>query len=176
MQIDRASNTIVRIWATYTNSTGNASNPDTTANITIYPANSSTPKVATTPMTNFATGIYFYAFDTTSVSLGQFSVRFTFEDAGVKQEYMENMDLTDSSRVGGGSLPVVFISKDFNGIPLSGTSCYCSSDIAGSNIITQTLVTDSTGKVTFFLNAGTYYLWVFRNGNTWQNPMTIAVV
>lgn len=175
MQIDRANNTIARIWFTFTDQYGAAANANTMM-ITIYPANSNTPIVSATAMTNFATGIYYYAFDTTGVTLGQFSVRFTATLGGVVQEIMENMDLTDSSRVGSGTIANTITTKDSAGIPLEGTAVYITTDLAGANKVTATQVSDNMGIVTFFLNAGVYYVWMFRNGNTWQNPGQITVV
>jgi hypothetical protein len=92
MQINKNNNPIARIWASYTDFTGGAGNPDT-AKITVYPANNDTPIITTTDMTNFATGVYYYLIDATNMSLGQYTIRFTFTDNALTQEFMQNLDI-----------------------------------------------------------------------------------
>ena len=93
MQINKSKNSVARVWASYTNFTGAAANPDTNAHITIYSANSDTPVVDTTDMTNFTTGIYYYVLDTTSLPIGQYTIRFTFTDNGLAQEFLHTLDV-----------------------------------------------------------------------------------
>ena len=39
-----------------------------------------------------------------------------------------------------------------------------STDAGGTNVIAGTLVTNSSGVVTVMLDAGTYYVWMQRDG------------
>lgn len=48
--------------------------------------------------------------------------------------------------------------------PADGADVWISTDAAGTNVIAGTLVTDDFGKVTFMLDAGTYYVWARRSG------------
>ena len=75
-------NTTVQITAIFTNETGEAAAPDTSAKITIYPANSDTPTVSQTDMTikNSKTGFYKYAWNISEVSRGLYIALFEFVD------------------------------------------------------------------------------------------------
>lgn len=54
-------------------------------------------------------------------------------------------------------------------VPITGAEVWASSDNLGQIEIDHGF-TDGTGKVTFFLNPGTYYLWKTRAGYSFTNP------
>jgi hypothetical protein len=58
--------------------------------------------------------------------------------------------------------------------PISNCYVWVSTDIAGTNIVASGY-TDDFGKVTFWLNAGTYYFWRSRGGYNFTNPDTEVV-
>ena len=59
--------------------------------------------------------------------------------------------------------------------PPVGADVWVSTDEAGANVIAGTLLTDPLGRVTFMLDAGTYYLWVQSTSVTFDNPAVIEV-
>lgn len=59
--------------------------------------------------------------------------------------------------------------------PLDGAEVWISTDSAGSNVVAGTLHTDASGIATFYLDAGTYYLWVAHSGYNGTNPTAITV-
>jgi hypothetical protein len=59
--------------------------------------------------------------------------------------------------------------------PIPGVGVWVSTDLAGSNVIAGTLTTDANGRVTFFLDAGTYYFWSQKSGFNFTNPDTEVV-
>ncbi len=178
MNINKSQNLIARIWASYTDETGNAANPDTSAKITIYPANSNTPTVAQTDMTNFATGIYYYAIDATNMMPGQYTVRFTFVDNGITQEYLQNLDIYVNALTGcDGGISQPLIIKDVNGDGAKNAKVevFSSASMSTATKLSGNLFTDDVGQITINLNAGTYYLRVTNRGQTFASPITITV-
>jgi hypothetical protein len=57
---------------------------------------------------------------------------------------------------------------------IANVSVYVSSDEAGTVIVASGM-TDSNGKVTFYLNTGTYYMWRSKAGYSFTNPDTEVV-
>ena len=55
------------------------------------------------------------------------------------------------------------------GAAISGASVWVTTDSAGTNIIASG-VTDDAGQVTFYLDAGTRYIWRSRAGYNFANP------
>ncbi len=58
--------------------------------------------------------------------------------------------------------------------PLDGAEVWASTDAGGNNIVASGS-TDSSGEVTFMLDAGTYYVWVQHAGYNATNPATVVV-
>ena len=50
------------------------------------------------------------------------------------------------------------------GNPLEGASLWVATDAAGTNIVAGPLTTSSGGVVTVLLDAGTFYVWVQKDG------------
>lgn len=60
-------------------------------------------------------------------------------------------------------------------VGLAGVKVRCSADINGNDVICFG-VTNSDGEVTFYLEAGTYYMWCFKSGYTFTNPDIEVVI
>jgi len=77
--------------------------------------------------------------------------------------------------VGPGALETIVTVNDIgSGDPVSGVECWVSTDSDGDNVIAGTLVTDSFGVVTFFLDEGNYYLWRKSDVEEFPNPVVLA--
>jgi len=61
------------------------------------------------------------------------------------------------------------------GVAVDGAAVWVSTDIEGSNVIAGTLYTDVNGEVTFMLEEGTYYAWVQRGQDNFNNPTEFGV-
>jgi hypothetical protein len=81
---------------------------------------------------------------------------------------------------GGGSPGTGAIAWDYtltsstNGAPIADADVWVTTDEAGTNVIASGK-TDQNGKVTFFLDAGTVYLWRQKSGWNFTNPETHEV-
>jgi hypothetical protein len=80
----KSTNTTIELTACYQNDAGEAANPDTSAKIRVYPANSDTETVSETDMTqkDSETGYYKHVWDITSIAAGYYIAFFKFVDAG----------------------------------------------------------------------------------------------
>lgn len=73
-----------------------------------------------------------------------------------------------TSPLGTGAITYVYTLTD--GLnPIENAQVWVSTDIAGSNVIASGY-TSSLGTVTFYLDAGTYYIWRQKNGYNFTNP------
>ncbi len=59
--------------------------------------------------------------------------------------------------------------------PIAGAEVWVSTDSAGDNIIAGVLTTNTSGQVTFYADAGTYYAWIDAPNYNESNPYTITV-
>ena len=62
-----------------------------------------------------------------------------------------------------------------DGVPISGAEVWITSDEAGANLVAGTITTNAQGNATFYLDAGTYYVFIRATGYTFTNPTTITV-
>ena len=87
---------------------------------------------------------------------------------------LNNLAKTPLASVGDGPGSCKFIyalTYSSSSKPIEAAIVYITSDAGGSNIIAGPKVTDTNGKVTFYLNAGTtYYFWRSKGGVTFSNP------
>lgn len=60
-------------------------------------------------------------------------------------------------------------------LPLEGVYCYVTATPTYGDDAIASGVTDTLGKITFYLDAATYYLWVQRSDYMGSNPYTIVV-
>ena len=61
------------------------------------------------------------------------------------------------------------------GQPLADAQVWVTTDLAGANIIASG-TTNQNGVVTFYLDAGTVYVWCAKSGYSFTNPDTEVVV
>lgn len=79
--------------------------------------------------------------------------------------------------LGSGGTDVGFTITDTDGTAEGGVQVVVYSDVAMTtgNEVTGTMYTDSQGKVTCYLNSGTYYAKATKEGKTFNNPNTVTV-
>ena len=81
--------------------------------------------------------------------------------------------------LGGGAGAITWphtVTDEITGNPIADCDVWVSTDAAGSNVIAGSLKTDQNGVVTFFLDAGTIYVWRQKSGQDFvPNPVTEVV-
>lgn len=95
-------------------------------------------------------GYYFFYFDGTNITEGGLA---SSAGAGAKKH---THTVTES------------------GLPMADVDIWCSTDVAGDNIIASGK-TDQNGEVIFFLDVGTVYMWRQKSGKNFTNPDTDTV-
>jgi hypothetical protein len=60
-------------------------------------------------------------------------------------------------------------------VALQDCDVWVTSDEAGTTVVAGTLQTNASGQVTFYLDAGTYYVWQQKDGYNFTNPDTLIV-
>lgn len=79
------------------------------------------------------------------------------------------------SQAGAGGITWTYTLTDADsGNPISNADVWVTTDEAGNNVIASG-VTDAAGSLTFYLDAGTYYLWRKKSGWNFTNPDTEEV-
>jgi hypothetical protein len=77
---------------------------------------------------------------------------------------------------GGGSETWVFtLTESGSGEPVADASVWVTADEAGEGEVIASGYTDNFGKITFYLDAGTYYFWAEKAGWNFTNPYTQVV-
>lgn len=66
------------------------------------------------------------------------------------------------------------VTDTITGFPIDGVEVRVSTDISGVNTIARG-VTDASGITTFYLDAGTYYVWCSHSSYSFNNPDTEVV-
>jgi len=61
------------------------------------------------------------------------------------------------------------------GVACDNVRVWVTTDLAGTNVVAGTLTTNSSGEVTFMLDAGDYYAWKEKGGVNFTNPETFTV-
>lgn len=77
--------------------------------------------------------------------------------------------------VGAGGIETTINIVDGSSNPLQGVECWITTDSAGTNTIAGTNITDNFGNVTFYLDAGVYYIWKQKPLYSFINPTSITV-
>lgn len=80
-----------------------------------------------------------------------------------------------SSTAGSGSETVILECLDAASAPLEGVAVWVTTDSAGATVRAGTLYSNSLGRVTVFLDPGSYFVWR-QGGANWSNPDPITVV
>lgn len=81
---------------------------------------------------------------------------------------------TSEPSAGTGSIAWTYTLTEPPAIPIADAEVWITTDIGGANIIASGR-TDQYGAVTFYLNAGTVYVWCRKSGYTFTNPDTEVV-
>lgn len=77
--------------------------------------------------------------------------------------------------LGAGAVTFTYTLNDqITGLPIANANIWITSDSAGDNVI-ATGITDSSGVITAYLDAGTVYVWRAKNGVNFTNPDTESV-
>jgi len=74
----------------------------------------------------------------------------------------------------GAIVKIYTLTEDDEITPIADATVWVTTDLAGNNIIARG-TTDQYGKVTFWLDAGTVYIWRSKTGFTFTNPDTEVV-
>jgi hypothetical protein len=77
--------------------------------------------------------------------------------------------------IGPGGIEHTLTIRTTAGMPVGNVHVWITTDQAGGNVIAGTLDTNSQGKVTFMLDAGTYYFWCEKAGMNFTNPGQFTV-
>jgi hypothetical protein len=67
---------------------------------------------------------------------------------------------------GAGALQRTIRCRDQASNSIEGASVWVATDAAGTNVVAGGLTTDSSGIVTLLLDAGNYYVWAQKDGQT----------
>ena len=67
------------------------------------------------------------------------------------------------------------VTVTIDSVPLQDCDVWVTSDEAGTTVVAGTLQTDASGIVTFYLDAGTYYVWQQKTGYNFTNPDELIV-
>ena len=76
----------------------------------------------------------------------------------------EALDAASSGSAAGPGAIAWVVEVDDGADPIEGAHVWVSTDAAGSNVVAGSLITDSFGRVTFMLDAGTYYATIRKDG------------
>lgn len=76
--------------------------------------------------------------------------------------------------LGAGAITWVYNLKDNIGNNIADANIWVTSDLAGANVLASG-ITDANGNVTFYLDAGTVYVWGQKSGYNFTSPDTEVV-
>jgi hypothetical protein len=77
--------------------------------------------------------------------------------------------------LGAGAITFIYtLTSDVDGSPIPNADVWVTTDAAGLNVVAAG-TTDMAGQVTFYLDAGNYYVFRQRDGFTFDNPDTEVV-
>jgi len=79
-----------------------------------------------------------------------------------------------TAEAGAGAVTWITTITDDDSNPLTSADVWATSDSAGNNILASG-ETNSSGQVTFYLDTGTVYIWVQKDGYNFTNPTTVTV-
>jgi hypothetical protein len=126
-------------------------------------------------------GVYRYSLSGASVDANT-TYLFVFKTATstVDQQHIAALYVTpawvdDVATLGAGALTFTYtVTSSVDATPISDVDVWVSTDSGGSNIVASGR-TNASGIVTFYLDAGTYYLWRQKAGYNFTNPDTEVV-
>lgn len=79
------------------------------------------------------------------------------------------------ARAGAGSATAILTIKDTGGAAIADCEVWITTDAAGTKFAAGTLETGADGKVSFWLDPGTYYRWAQKTGKNFTNPQSFVV-
>jgi len=134
---------------------------------------------AVVTVANIATGIYTAAVTLPTLAAGdEVQIRIAATVGGVAGGAIVWQDWGDtklaSDLLGAGAITWTY-TLTVAGQPLADAQVWVTTDLAGANIIASG-TTNQNGVVTFYLDAGTVYVWCAKSGYSFTNPDTEVVV
>ena len=98
------------------------------------------------------------------------------EDAiGLSEIDSAVIDAVNAQSPGSGAITFTYtLTSSEDSSAITGADVWASSDVGGSTVVASG-VTDASGQVTFYLDAGTYYFWAQKAGFNFTNPDTEVV-
>jgi hypothetical protein len=92
------------------------------------------------------------------------------ESGGLNLIYTEYVFTWSAPTTGkGGSGWTYTVTDSVSGLSIAGVAVWATTDLAGENIVAYD-TTNESGQVTFYIAAGTYYLWRQKSGYTFSDP------
>ena len=79
------------------------------------------------------------------------------------------LSLITGGVAGSGAITWIYTLLDGVGNPIQGAEIWASTDISGSNVVASG-TSNAFGKVTFYLDANSYYIWCQKAGYNFVNP------
>lgn len=161
----------VRKTFTTHDATGAATNADSLPTASVY-RNGTLDAAVTVTVANLATGLYSAVCTLPSGYAAGDSVQVVVSATvgGVTASLSIDLGVLDSKRAGelvgsGADQVTVTITDSATSNPIADADVWVTADAAGTSVVAGTLQTNSQGKATFLLDAGTtYYLWAQKNG------------
>lgn len=137
---------------------------------------------ASTALANL-TGVYLYSY-TGAAGLDLVALFHTTDSSMDQQDlYSYTSDLITTnldakvslrSTLGVGAITWTYNLVDNLAVPIADATVWVTSDLAGTNVIASG-ITDALGNVSFYLDAGTVYIWCQKSGYNFTNPDTEVV-
>jgi len=109
------------------------------------------------------------AFPVVSVDSGSTRIARTGADVDTLKTLSDQLD-TSGAVAGAGAITFTYtLTNSEDDLPIADADFWVTSDLAGANVIASGK-TDQYGKVTFYLDAGTVYVWRQKSGWDFTNP------
>jgi len=123
-----------------------------------------------------ARGVYRLDLPDAAVAAGVSSVIVNLAFDGTLDEGLLILLRSPTNNTGAGAVTyTVTVLNSVTSQPISGAEVWVSTDEDGDNVVAGALSTDASGEVTFYLDAGAYYVWVADEGYTGTNPTAVTV-
>jgi len=115
-------------------------------------------------------GLYRFDLPDAAIAAGADWVVIALKVAGC-YVFLQTFHLTANIRtLGAGAISWTYtLTYADTGLPIADTTIWITTDIAGTNIIASG-ITDALGFATFYLDAGSYYIWRAKSGVDFVNP------
>lgn len=138
--------------------------------VTAYVWNTSLVKSDAQSLTEVSDGLYYFDYNYSAV--GNWPI--VIMEGGIGTVGTTIRIFSPTVGGGSGATATVYTVLDGDEDPIDGASVWVTTDEAGTIIIASG-TTNSFGKVTFYLDSGTYYVWTQKAGYDFTNPDTEVV-